>query len=460
MTMQASLILALLLAFFWSGGHAEPASTFHFEKTILFEAVEADDIVAVPLDSEVYAVVRDQFPDLRVTREDGAETPFLLERATETREETTREIVPFETVSLKEEESHVDIHVQIRDGAPSPGGFTINTKVKDFQRSVDVTGSADGGQWQPLVNGALIFDYSRYLDLKNWEVQLPANQFRHFKITVKEVSKEQEGALKEVTKRFQTGNEIERIEKTQLERQTLRIERLELWHLSRQHRSSGNRESSYPIAGFKTEENPESRQTIVEVQVKREPLTSFRVETTSRNFSRRVEVQAPSSTGTSTKWDTAGIATLYKLDLISADRKQLQISFPEIRGERFRIVIDNHDNPTISIGSIKAAGNVYRAVFVASKGSKYRLRYGSESAPQPDYDVAAVLAHLKSGYQVKEASLGQEVVLSTPPPAPAFTFQKLLNNPILMGTLVGILVLAFGFLLFRAARRVESLPDE
>ena len=49
---------------------------------------------------------------------------------------------------------------------------------------MQVLGSRDGSDWHTLVENAVLFDYSRYMDVNNREISVPPNDDRHFRITI------------------------------------------------------------------------------------------------------------------------------------------------------------------------------------------------------------------------------------------------------------------------------------
>jgi hypothetical protein len=70
------------------------------------------------------------------------------------------------------------------------------------------------------------------------------------------------------------------------------------------------------------------------------------------------------------------------------------------------------------------------------------------------------LAPLVQGHAVVEARLGDEIAGPAAGSPPAMGLRSALNNPILLGTVIVLLVAALGWALFQAAKRIDKLPRE
>src|SRR5437879_6372949 len=208
-----------------------------FYKDVDTDALKQEEILAPILDSEVYEGTREDFGDLRVLDKQGSEVPYMLEKLTETRTTSVRRTAPARQLSLRElPEGGLEIQLAQDAQVPLAEGINVITPLTNYQQRVQVWGSGDGQDWQPLVSDALIFDYSRYMDVGNHEVGLPGNRQRRFRIVIRDVTADQESQLLELTRRLRGGQETERIEKTTIQRRPFRIDRIEFWyHVTEEH---------------------------------------------------------------------------------------------------------------------------------------------------------------------------------------------------------------------------------
>ena len=443
-------------------GAAEEPIPFEFYKDVPPVASEDDSpIVAAILDSQVYFTAREGFPDLRVFDARGAEVPFLLEKATASRRDTVRTTCPSEDPSLDEkEDGSIEVRIRLDKEARAAAGFTLSTPLKDFERRIIVHGSVDGDDWQPLVSDGLVFDYSRYMDVTSREIILPKNRHRQFKIIIQDVTDEQQSSLTKLTRRISDGREIERTEATTVRRRPFRMDRIQFWSEQGVKQYQGDRKSEYPIVEFERIDDGKEKQTLITLSTQREPLTSFTLETTSRNFSRQAVVEVHVERGVRTDWKEIGRATLSLIDIGAFNREDLKITFPERRHQQYRIVIDNQDNPPLEITNVKAEGNVYRMVFFPPETETHRVYYGSETAQRPNYDTAAVLAQPRKDYLASEVQLGTEIANPAFGKPPGLAFRRLLGNPAFLGAAICIVVAVLTWILFRAGRQIDQITSD
>jgi hypothetical protein len=441
-------------------GAAAESAAFRFQKEINRDDAKKETILAVTLDSDVYANTRRGFPDLRVFNAQGREVPYVIEKVTEPKTHSVRTACGSKVISLKEQEDGLDILVRLDADAPAADGLSIDTPLTNYERRASVFGSNDGKDWTPLVAGALVFDYSRYMDVSNHEIRLPKNRFRQFRIRIAGIADAKESPFLDLTRKYRDGSEAERTEKTVLERRPFRIDGIEFWHEKNEKISECDRKTEYKVDAGRIEEDSAKKTTLIHVVTHGEPLTELTLETSSRNFCRAAEVQKAVPHGVRTEWVTIGQGNVLRIDLGDYHKENLGLLFPEHRETDYRIVIRNEDNPPLTITGVKSRGNVYRAVFLAAANETYRLGYGSDEADEPKYDAAIVLAPLRQGHATTTGRLGIEVKNPAATKCSACPLRGLANNPVFLGAIVVVLVAVLGWALYRATRRIDQLPKD
>jgi hypothetical protein len=458
--MRSLAVMIACLAMGSASLAADEAAQFRYSRQVDRGKARGEDIVAFSLDGEIYAATRDGLPDLRVLDGDHVAAPYQTEPNVEYFEERSRQTFPTEVTSLREEDGAVEIRLQLPREEPPAEGFSFSTPLSNYERKVRIFGSSDGVDWKPLAADGVVFDYSRYMDVSNHDIPLPANAFRRFKIIVENMTDEKESPYKELARTFHGNQEDQRVERIEVERRPFRIDRITAWHtVARQH-VRRNKTVVHAVAAFTVEQDAAQKQTIVHVHTRREPLTGFVLETPTGNFSRRAVVEAPEVRGVTTRWRPVGEAIVSSFRFRSFHRDQLAVSFPEGRQEEYRIIIHNEDNPPLDIRGVKAEGTDYRVVFLAQPSKTYCVYYGSESAKTPQYEAAAVLATLQRDYQPVEARLGPQTKNPAFGGEPGPSVAKVLNNWIFLGAAIGLMVVVLAWGLFRAGKRLEQLPKE
>jgi hypothetical protein len=456
-TKQLAIILFAGLSAAAAAAEKEPH--FRFRKEIELGRATGEEIIAVPLDSDVYAGTRDGYPDLRIVDDRGAFVPYLVENIGKKRINQVREPCASKLSSLRVDEGKgLEIVVALNEKAPSAGGLTIRTPLADYEHRVQVFGSESGKDWAPLVTDGVIFDYSRFMDIRNRDIALPSNDFRQFKIVVEQELEDRESPLRELIRGKEDGKKEARVEITRNVRTPFRIDRVELWRTVESEGRTAAESFRYPAAGFQVEQNAKAKVTRIEIQSRREPLTRLSFTTASKNFSRTARVLVPIVRGVQTDWAEIGRGTVVNIQFRAFHREELQVDFPEQRQDRYRLEIENADNPPIEITAVDALGPGYRAVFLRSDGRSYRLEYGSETSPAPAYDTAAVLASLDRGFQPITVNLGPQV--SNPAYRSEGGLLRFLNSPVFLVLVVVLMVMVLAWALFRAGARIKKLPAE
>jgi hypothetical protein len=329
----------------------------------------------------------------------------------------------------------------------------------DFQKRVRVETSPDGIQWQEVAQSP-IFDYSRYVDVRQDSVSFPKSTHRHIRILINNVTATQESELLELTRRLQGTEETNREERITLKRRPFRIDRVEFWNDIPQEVPEFHVKKTYPVSGFRVEQDAEKKQTHILIDMRREPLTALSIETPERNFSRRAIVEVEEVDGIQRSWKRVGEGTLTRIDFKDLNREQLSINFRESRNRRFRIVIENRDSPPLAITGITASGNVYELIFLTSSEQSLRLVYGDAEADPAEYDTAALRELLQSGYVPRTAEMGSQEPHIAPDGKGAFRWPALLSNRMFVLTMIALLVIVLGLGLYRAAGRVDDAhPD-
>src|SRR5438270_2760539 len=113
---------------------AASESRFRFSKELDRGGAAGEEILAVPLDSDIYAAAREGFPDLRIRDGAGTEVPYVLEQVSERRTERVREGCASEVVSLHAVNGKaLEIVVRLAEKAPDAGGVTILTPLTDYE---------------------------------------------------------------------------------------------------------------------------------------------------------------------------------------------------------------------------------------------------------------------------------------------------------------------------------------
>ena len=437
---------------------AEEMPSFRFSRPILAEGQSQEEVFSVPVDSDVYAATRDGFPDLRVMDADDRLVPFLIRRVSETRIKKVRKSWTATNPELKPLENNgMEIRIKLKPDDSSPLGLSFVTPLQNFEQQVRVFSTADETE-SSLVDEALIFDYSQFMDVRRTEVVLPSTNAREFRIVIDALTSDQESQLLELTRSVRGDAEDDRTEKTTIQRRPFRIDRIDLWTEHGEKIRQADVVQPWPLTDLRITQNSRQKQTLVEFTNRRQPLTELKIVTGTRNFSRHAAIQVEADSASGPKWNTIANATISQFQLRDFQEVHLTISLPETRNDRFRLVLDNGDSPELSIDDIKAWGHQYEVVFIGKPKQSVRLIYGSDSAQPPNNDTVALTTALAKDIRPVPATLGVQSLIAESGAAKPIDVTSLLNNPLAIGAVIGVLVIVLGWGLYQASRRIDQIP--
>jgi hypothetical protein len=467
----AGLVLAIVITWLPATLLAADANV-RFSKPVKTPALDGEELVAIPLDSDVYEASAAGFSDLRLLDPRGEEIAYVLRKATTKEHRTERRWFRVADPAVRpQDDGSLEITFEIDDELPArPLGFRLVTPLQNFERRITAAVSADGNEWEPLVDDGLVFDYSRFMDVRNIELPLPPDDGktsgRRYRLTIADVTQEQQSQLMELTRNLNADDETSRSERIVVNRQPFRIDRIEGWYDVEVADVDRDQLAEYAVSGFASTRDVDTKATIVTFALRREPVTSFTLQTDDRNFRRAAHIQVQGGpyartrkSGETPAAREVGSGTLERLDFRGLNREDLTISVPETREVKYRLIVQNDDDQSLAITGVVAKGPSYEAVFLAQPGEDYTLEYGGD-LNSPQYDTAALAASIAAGYDAVAAELGAQTPVAAPPPPAEPALAAALNDPRLLGGIITLLVIVLGVGLYRATRRLDSFPGD
>ncbi|MDZ4098260.1 MAG: hypothetical protein U1E13_06105, partial [Methylophilaceae bacterium] len=169
--------IALLSGLLLTQAFAADSSHYQFTRDIVRQDSREQTLLAVTLDNPVYAASAAGFRDLRITDQDGVETPYLLQKITSHKTVIKRLPSNSKTQTLqKSGDDGIVVMVDLDKDAANADGLAVITAQLDFEYVLQIYGSSDDNDsknWQLLTDNATIYDYSRYMAVSNHEIDLP-----------------------------------------------------------------------------------------------------------------------------------------------------------------------------------------------------------------------------------------------------------------------------------------------
>jgi hypothetical protein len=451
-----ALLLAAILPFGARAlaGSRESVSRFAFVREV--NAPESDQGVwSIEMDAHVYAHSALDFGDLRLVAANGAIVPYGLQIMRQQRVTMRETPVPARTVSFSTDPAAntMTIVVEATDDDATVTALDIETELTDFERKVDVAGSADGSSWTTLATRQSIVDYSRFIDVRSTRISVPPSTFRQFRVVVSDVTDEQALPLKQVVRDALTGEAAREFESLTLNRRDFRIEAIALLG----PRSTVSEEA--PV--YRTFEapnlaiRPTGRSTVVTCDGGGIPLARLDFTIGDQNFSRRVVVRGVPF-GRSGPWQSVGSGTISRIAFGGAIRQCVSLAVTGVqRWKRLEITLEDRDNPPLAIQGLSLVAETRQLVFFAHGAGLRQLYYGDAMATKPVYDVGDVLA---AGERVAL----QACRLGAPTDNPAFGKGRLPTfggKGLLVGAIF-VAAVALLWLVVRALGKMKALERE
>lgn len=452
--------IALLLCAMLVGERSEATESLRRAKPIVAPPIVDGSLVAVRLDSDAYATSADGYGDLRVLGLSGEEVPFVVRLVTTQERRGVRQSVRVARPSVRplpNDGLEITFAVDAQHRGAMPDRIVLATPLKDFEHRVTVAWSRDGSDWKPVVDDAVIYDYSRFMDVRDLAIPLPEPPGRggQYRVVIDSVTQSQQSRLTELTRTLAGGKEREVQERTVIDRRPFRIDGIDLWYTSEITAREVPVLAEITPRGFTAARDPDGRATRITVDTRREPLTEITLVTTSRNFSRRASVERPPSDSRGHQRPIAA-GTITQIDVAGIHRHNLSIPLPETREAAYEIVIDDGDSPPLVVTGVTARGPVREVVFLGEPGNEYRLAYGGSGVP-PRYDTVAIDAALAARASTTLATLGEEMTLAEAPPV----LEPLgwLADGRVQIAIIASLAILLALVLFRAAKRIAVVDE-
>jgi hypothetical protein len=351
-------------------------------------------LAAVVLNDDLLAELNDPRTNLRLLEADQREIPYLIRPRTETQTRVEEHRTPGTPLSFREHpDNRAEFVVARPDGSGAPVALLLHSAQANYEKLISIHGSTDQQQWTLLTEAQPIFDYTRYIDVRNNRVNLPPGPWTFYRIDIANLAEDRKAVFTDVIRQVRGGEElVTETETARIRREPFRVDRLE-W-VVRDERVLAERPllAQWKIAEFDVQQDESAKVSRIEFTTRRQPLVALWLFPEDRNFSRHVTVSASDQPGTNAAWLGLANATLTRIEAAPGHEPQLKLDLGGPRRFlRYRITISNHDNPPLAIASIQAEAETWEALFFPPPGPM-SLYYGGTFATAPRYDIGAVLA--------------------------------------------------------------------
>ncbi len=446
--------LLLLISVICCNAAMKPEA-FKRERTVTAPDSMSGEPAAFRIDRHLYRNTNDNFTDMRLFDDEGKEIAFAVRRVTSDDTDTIVYTIPMETVSFVRKVKRGSAVVFKRDLNDSiPTELDIRTPLNNFEKQITVQAGTTEKHWVTLAENQPIFDYSRFLPLRNTRVSFKAGNYRFYKIIIDSIWDLKQSAFSQVVTETHGEAVSKKFTKFMQLQEPFRFDAVKFTGTTTRIRYGRELIEKSILTIDSTTEDTIAHCTKVYLTSDRVPVTRLSVAATDNNFVRHATVYTAIDSVPEKNWRSIGAAQLSSVSLGSYHQQQLEIPLSyTIRASRYMISIQNRDNAPIHLISVKGEGPRHEVVFFHHKQRAIRLCYETDKPEPPQYDISDVLSNapVVRGTLWK---LGEEREKS--PEAPK---ASLINPKTVLMVVLGLMVVVLVFVLSFAMRKVEKETD-
>jgi len=454
-----SLVLAGFLMLFVCGTcpAATDARIFPYQKEVRMPPEAFKKVAIFRLDEEIFAATVPGYSNMRVFDEKGNERPFVVRTAETVKAETVESSFVLETVGFEKlADNRIELVYKVKENDVDRQfvALVFNTSLKNYEKQVSVSGSNDCSSWEVLALNQPIFDYSKYIDLRNCRVAIKQGKYSYYRITVSNITETQQSPLIGVVREKRNGSVVSESERSSFSREDFRIDRIDF--VERKETLVKNRilKRAYPVTGVCVSDNAKEKTTIITFEAGWVPLTGLKIVTSSSNFSRSVMVEAPEKDETGREvWNCLASSAISRIDTGGFKQENVNIGLNRsCRYGRYRITISNQDSLSLNVSGVEAEGEIHEAVFFPEQSKFFRVVYGAASLDAPRYDISEVLARV-DGADADVWQTGSQKGNSDYNPSAG---RRIIEGRRLLVVAVLLMICALVWIIYRTMKSVDS----
>lgn len=376
-------------------------------------AADTDRVLQFDLDGSIFRRLNDAMTNLAVFEAGGTIVPSVIEAARENREVVER----IERTATLEKVEEVDGRLRLEIAIPelasgnseSLSALRINTSAVDFDKTVMIEAAETDGTWKVLISDGLIFDWTRFVDLSRYEVALPPTQSRRLRVTFSSATEERRAPFREWIGQRVGDQVVAEWERVTIETRPFRIDGVTLVFERRVQREGESLLRDVEINSWQATTEATKKETWIEWEVGRQPISEIDLTFEQRNFGRDLEVlvQNPVPLGGVPTWTMVKQDRISAIDLPEIAERRTRIQFPACRPQLMRVVIRDEGSPPLSLTAISARGPAYRGYALAERGQdRLELRYGGD--PPQSLAEQDLMARVRRQVEPQPVALGPE----------------------------------------------------
>jgi hypothetical protein len=433
----------------------EPAN-FQYFRELQPSAALVFDIGAVKLDEAMFADTDNNYANLRVFKDAKLEVPMLVRPRRAIRKTVSE--VPLRAKRGEFEilpDNRIHFTLTPMNAGESPVAVVFSSQQKNFEKLVTVKGSNDHEKWETLVEDEPIFDYSRFMDIRNVRVNIPERAYRYYRVELSNISENHQSPLTQIVKDKRSGGTFSEVESNSFRRQDFRIDNVTLRGKKKTVGKSAVLLREYTATDFKAELDEKQKQTVISFNTSRAPLTEVIVHTDDVNFIRDYSLQARDSERATWRHLARGKLSRIRAGRFNQYRLTISTSRPT-RYRHYRLTVWNQDNPALDFSGVSVRGETHESLFFVEQDASYQISYGAKGMSSPVYDIAQVLQKVETA-ETATFKLGEPQDTDGYRAGGQAAWG---NSKTLLAVVVILVVIVLAVLIARAVKQVDTMSGD
>ncbi len=357
------------------------------------------DLSVIRLDNDIYGAADNLGSDIRIVNSDGKEVPFAVQKISRTKSSSELLDVPAIIKKSRRSGALLDLFVKpdTSAGVNVFNGMEILSDAKNFEKKVTVSVFING-KWR-LLTRSVVCDFSDYAPYRRDRIAFPApTGGALFRITIENLTDKTSPFTATVGEI--AGPKAKEYLSVLRRKEPLRLNGIKFLASKLKPAEPVDVNVGRSIELQSTENQPEK--TVLTVKSGKQPITGFKLSSTSQNFSRHYTVEGqnviiPGSEQPVVEWKELGTGMVVSCDYRLIGKKSLSIEVPESRFDTYRITIINGANAPLENIGLEASGPIYQLIMEGAQGNDLAVYYGPNKMPPVAYDVQSLVGKSEGG---------------------------------------------------------------
>ena len=415
-----------------------------------------DTLCATAIPSDAYSNLSIARNNLLLVDSDAFAVPHRIQ-ATADREATFSQAPVASKVDTSSigDGSELQVFVSRREDDQKVSGLTIATDLRDYEQTAHVYSRADANSpWTIRAKNALVFDYSRFMNVRHTSIAFPETTDPEFRIVIEKATTTQLAQRYEKTDRADktSAGGFDQTRRTVTER-PFHVKNINLWHTSKRVVPNRIKTIPYPAQQTTKSTDPKTGDEWIVLDMANEPISNITFATTAQNFSRTVRIATEVATQLGPEWRELAVGQIFSVGSGAQKQQVLAVNFPECTPKKIRVTVENGALAPIQFTNVQPRGTAYEVQFIPSKPGSLTMYYGGGQTT-PSNNLLPIERLYSEGVVPTEVELA---------PAQANTQHRaadgwlaMLSHPAVFGSAVILVIVVLAWALFRAAKQLPE----